>query len=274
MVDLEFKYNSIIKELKSEKPFNPEIAIILGSGLGDFANSLDLKKTIKSNSLPGYPPSTIVGHEGKIHFAEFKKKKLLLFQGRIHFYEGYSIYECVLPVFLAYTLGCKKIIITNAAGGININFKPGDLMLVSSINSINIKKELTDLMGLAAERGKTNFFNFPSQSLNKTIVQAALNEKISLKEGVYWYTKGPSYETRSEIKMIGKFNGDAVGMSTAHEATFASYLGMETSVISCITNYAAGIIDKKLSHSDVTETANLVKTKFGNLIKAALTLIE
>ncbi len=274
MVDLEFKYNPILKKLKEEKPFNPGIAIILGSGLGDFAESVDVKKTIITKSLPGYPPSTIEGHEGKIQFAEFEGKKLLLFQGRIHFYEGYSIYECVLPVLIAYSLGCKKIIITNAAGGININFKPGDLMLVTSTNSINIKKELAELIGLAGEKGKLNFHNFPSQSLNQTIIQAALNEKISLKEGVYWYTKGPSYETRSEIKMIGRFKGDAVGMSTSHEAVFASYLGMETSVISCITNYAAGITNKKLSHADVTETAKFVKNKFENLIKTSLSLID
>ena len=274
MVDLEFKYGSIINKLKDEKPFNPDMAIILGSGLGDFAHSIDLKKSIYTKSLPDFPRSTIEGHEGIIHFAEYSGKKLLLFQGRIHFYEGYSIYECVLPVFLAHSLRCKYIIITNAAGGININFKPGDLMLANSLISFNIKKELTNLIGLADYRVKTNMHNFPSRLLNKIIVQAALNQKISLMEGVYWYSKGPSYETKAEIKMINKFKADAVGMSTSHEAVFASCLGMETSVISCITNYAAGIINKKLSHSEVTETANLVKTKFENLLKSTISLIE
>ncbi len=123
--------------------------MVLGSGLGDFANSVNTNKTISTSSIPGYPASTVAGHEGKIHFAEFLGKKLLLFQGRIHFYEGYKFSECILPVFISHTLGCKKIILTNAAGGINKNFKPGDLMLALSFNGINIKKELTKLIGFA-----------------------------------------------------------------------------------------------------------------------------
>jgi purine-nucleoside phosphorylase len=273
LLDLNFKYKDFIKFFEENSPFKPEIAIILGSGLGDFAESVDTKKSFATSSIPGYPSSTIEGHAGKIHFAEYQKKKLLLFQGRIHLYEGYKIYECILPVFIASHTGCKKILLTNAAGSVNHNFHPGDLMLINSFNGINIKKELTDLIGLAGIEEKNRILDFPSSSFNKKIKAAALDEKIELKEGVYWYSKGPTYETPAEIKMTRISGGDAAGMSTVHEAVFSSYLGMETSAISCITNYGAGISKSKLSHKDVTETAELVKEKFERLIKKIITLI-
>ncbi len=271
MIDINFKYKDLLNSISKDKPFVPDLALILGSGLGDFARSVTLHKTISTSDLKGYPPSTIPGHEGKIHFAEFAGKKLLLFQGRIHFYEGYPISECILPAFISYKLGCKKMFLTNAAGGINSNFIPGDLMLAVSFNGINIKKELTELIGITSLKGNLNFFNFPSNSFNNLIKSAALEEKIILKEGVYWYTKGPSYETPAEIKMIKTFGGDAVGMSTVHEAVFSAYLGMETASVTCITNYAAGITDKKLNHTEVTETANMVKEKFERLVKRIIT---
>lgn len=274
MIDLNFKYKNLLRFLEEEKPFTPELAIILGSGLGDFAENVKTIKTIPTTSLPDYPPSTIEGHAGKIHFAEYEKKRLLLFQGRIHFYEGYSLSECVLPVFISFKAGCRKILLTNAAGGTNINFHPGDLMLASSVIGLNIKKELTHLIGLAGIEEKNRSLDLPSQEFNEIIKKAALEEKVELKEGVYSYNKGPSYETPAEIKMAQKFGIDAVGMSTVHEAVFASYLGMEVSVISCITNYGAGISSSKLSHSEVTETANLVKDKFERLVKRVVSLTK
>jgi purine-nucleoside phosphorylase len=273
MIDLNFKYKNLIDEIRKQAPFVPEFAIILGSGLGNFAERVDLIKTIPTSTLPDYPKSTIQGHEGKIHFAEFAGKKSLLFQGRIHLYEGYSIYQCILPVFISHKLNSPMIILTNAAGGINPSFKPGDLMLTTSFNGISLKKELTSLIGITSENGIRNFRSLPSPNLNKKIVEAAKKEKIELKEGVYWYTKGPSYETPAEIRYISKFGGDAVGMSTVHEAVYAGYIGMETASISCITNYAAGLTANKLSHDEVTETANLVKNKFENLIKRIIMTI-
>ncbi|MGE5401675.1 MAG: purine-nucleoside phosphorylase [Ignavibacteriales bacterium] len=274
MINLTQKYAALIQQLKSEAPFIPDVAIVLGSGLGDFANSVRTIKTISTSSLSGYPQSTVQGHEGKVHFAQYENKKLLLFQGRVHFYEGYRINECILPVFIPQQLGCRKIILTNAAGGINPMFNPGDLMLNTSFNAFNIKKELKSIIGLASPEAKDRFAAFPSPELNDCIRNAALEEKIYLREGVYWYTKGPSYETPAEIKMISRFGGDAVGMSTVHEAAYACYLGMETATVSCITNYAAGISPVKLSHNDVTETANMVKNTFERLIKRTVTLIN
>ncbi len=273
MIDLNFKYKNLIDEIKASAPFKPELMIILGSGLGNFAQSVDVIKTISTLSLPDYPKSTIQGHEGKIHFAEIAGKKTLLFQGRIHLYEGYSIYQCILPVFITYKLNCRRIILTNAAGGINRSFKPGDLMLTISFNGLMLKKELTSLIGIASEEGRKNFYNLPSLSLNSKIKAAAKTENIELKEGVYFYTKGPSYETPAEIRFISKFGGDSVGMSTVHEAIYAGYLGIETASISCITNFAAGLTDGKLSHTEVTETANLVQDKFERLIKKIIQIL-
>lgn len=267
MVDLFFKYKALLDFLKKEAPFASEISIILGSGLGDFADSFSLRKSILTSDIPGYPPSTIVGHKGKIHFAEYENKKVILFQGRVHFYEGYSINECILPIFISYKLGVKNLLLTNAAGGINKNFIPGDLMLANSLNGILIKKELTDLIGLTNQAGKNNFVNLPDPDFNNIIKKSAGAEKINLKEGVYWYTKGPTYETPAEIKYFAKYGADAVGMSTVHEAAYSSYLGMKTSAISCITNFAAGISTQKLSHSEVTKTADRVKDTFAKLVK-------
>ena len=157
MVDLNFKYKALLDFLKIQAPFKPDLSIILGSGLGDFAEQLKIIKSISTSDIPGYPASTVIGHKGKIHFAEFENKKIILFQGRIHFYEGYNINECILPVLISHKLGTKKLLLTNAAGGINKNFIPGDLMLASSLNGILIKKELTDLIGLTNQTGKNNF---------------------------------------------------------------------------------------------------------------------
>jgi purine-nucleoside phosphorylase len=273
MVDLNFKYKALLDFLKTEAPFTPDISIILGSGLGDFAEQLQIHKSISTSDIPGYPVSTVVGHKGKIHFAEYENKKLILFQGRVHFYEGYNINECILPVFISHRLGVKNMLLTNAAGGINKNFIPGDLMLATSLNGILIKKELTDLIGLTNQDGKNNFISLPDPEFNHSIKQSAEFEKINLKEGVYWFTKGPTYETPAEIRFFAKYGADAVGMSTVHEAVYSSYLGMKTAAISCITNLASGISDQKLSHSEVTETADKVKNIFARLVKAIIKMI-
>ena len=272
-IDLAFKYKDLINHLNKIISFTPHVAIVLGSGLGDFADSINVINSVSTKELPGYPPSTVEGHSGKIIFAESNNKKLLLFKGRIHFYEGYRISECILPAFIAFKLGCKKIIFTNAAGGINREFSPGDLMLANSFNGMSIKKELTDLIGIASGEMKNNLVNYESSLLNDLIRKAAEIENINLKEGCYWFSKGPSYETPAEINMMHKFSGDAVGMSTVHEIIFAIALGMEAVSISCITNYAAGISPNRLSHEEVTETANRVKDRFERLINRIISLV-
>ncbi len=272
MIDLEAKYSVLLDQISKDAPFEPETAIILGSGLGEFAQSLETLKSIETTSLNGYPKSTVEGHKGFIHFCKHKDKKLLLFQGRIHFYEGYKISECVLPVLIARHLGCKVLLLTNAAGGVNPDFEPGDLMLITSTNSVNIKKELTELIGLASLDQRNAFLSFPSPEINDIIRRASLDEKVFLKEGTYFYGKGPMYETPAEIKMAAKLGGDAVGMSTVHEAVFGAVLGMKVAGISCITNLAAGISPVKLDHQEVVETGRQVKDKFERLIKRVVEL--
>lgn len=273
MINMNAKYSEIFEAIKKEIPFEPEICIVLGSGLGDFAEKVETVKSIPTASLPNYPRSTVQGHQGYLHFSKYQNKKILIVQGRIHFYEGYSLSQCLLPVHIASKLNCKKIILTNAAGGVNINFRPGDLMLATSLNGSNIKKELTELMGLASMSQKNSFIDFPSKELNDIIVSAALEEKIALRQGVYWFTKGPSYETPAEINMVSKMGGDAVGMSTVHEAIYAASVGIKASAISCITNFAAGLSDQKLSHKEVMETADLVKKDFERLVKKSIELL-
>ncbi len=266
MIDLEFKYKELLEYIKNNSPFTTKMSVILGSGLGNFVSSVKLIKSISTTDIPQYPASTVQGHSGKIHFAEIENKKVLLFQGRIHFYEGYSIDECILPSLISKELGCEYLFITNAAGGINKNYKPGDLMLIDSVIGLNIKNELTKLIGLASFEMKNAFLNFPSNDFNKLIRQSAKQIKLKLQEGVYWYNKGPTYETSAEVKMAQKLGADTVGMSTIPEAVFANVLGLKVSAVSCITNYAAGISTKKLDHSEVTETASKVADDFAKLV--------
>ena len=266
MIDLNFKYKEAIANIQNESPFTPSTAIILGSGLGVFADSLNKIKTIYTIDLPGYPKSNVEGHKGQIHFSKVGNKNVLVFQGRVHFYEGYNLSDCVIPVLLSKKLGCKNIILTNAAGGVNRSFSPGDLMLNDSFNATNIKKELMALIGLSSVEARNNFLNCPSKELNRLIIKSAVEKNIQLKQGIYWYTKGPTYETPAEVEMIRKFGGDAVGMSTVFEAVYASTLNMEVAAISCITNMAAGILPQRLNHSEVTETAKKASEMFSSLL--------
>ena len=270
MIDLNFKYKDTIAFLKKESAFIPDIAIVLGSGLGNFADSTKKIKTIPTSEIPSYPSASVEGHKGLIHFSKIENKKLIIFQGRLHFYEGNHLSDCILPVLLAKKLGCNKIVLTNAAGGINKNLKPGDLMLADSFNAVNIKKELTELIGISSIEAKNNFFNCPSPRMNEVFKKAATEIGIQLHAGTYWYTKGPNYETPAEIEMIRSFGGDAAGMSTVHEAVFASSINMEVAIISCITNMASGILPQKLSHAEVTETAKKTAEKFAFLLKVAI----
>ena len=270
MIDLNFKYRDAITFLKKESPFTPDVAIVLGSGLGNFADSTNKVKTILTSDIPNYPSAGVEGHKGLIHFSKIGNNKLIIFQGRLHFYEGHHLSDCVLPVLLAKKLGCNKLVLTNAAGGINKNFAPGDLMLANSFNAANIKIELTKLIGISSIEAKNYFFNCPSPEMNDTFRKAAEETGIKLHTGTYWYTKGPNYETPAEIEMIRRFGGDAAGMSTVHEAVFASSINMEVAIVSCITNMASGILPQKLSHAEVTETAKNSSEKFAFLLKTAI----
>lgn len=269
---LENKFRPAIDFINNICPYETEIALILGSGLGDFADSLSPDVSIPTTDIPGYPASTVQGHSGKIHFLKFGGKKLLVFQGRIHYYEGYTLSQCLLPVELSFQTGARSIIITNAAGGINPNFYPGDLMLNTGFNSLFLKNELSSLLKAGSEMRRNTLIALNKMRLFSAVKQAAREVKFDLKEGVYFYTKGPNYETPAEIRFIRTTGGDAVGMSSVHEALYATHLGMDLALISCISNFAAGISPTKLNHQEVTDTANRVKTTFENLLKKTIEL--
>lgn len=273
MLQLNIKYREILQAVSLESPFVPDVSIVLGSGLGDFAASLKVVRSLSTEELPGFPASGVEGHRGRILFAEYMGKNLLIFQGRIHFYEGHQLDKCLLSVLISHHLGSKKILLTNAAGGINADLMPGDLMLNTGFNAMNIKKELTRVTGLADYERRQDFADFPDEQLAVCIRRSAEEAGIKLKEGVYWYCKGPSYETPAEIRMIRTLGGDAVGMSTVYEALYAAWLGMEVASVSCITNFAAGISPLRLSHDEVTVTANSVRNNFERLIKNTIQMI-
>lgn len=245
--------------------FKPEIGIVLGSGLGDLADTY-CEFAIPYDKIPGFAKSTVEGHKGQLVFAQINKRNVVMMQGRNHFYEGHSMQDVTYPIKVMKKLGVKTVIITNAAGAINKSFRPGDLMVIT--DHIN-------LMGTNPLIGPNDpdlGVRFPDMSevYNKNLIKivdaAGRFLKIDLKHGVYVATTGPSYETPAEIKMARFMGGDAAGMSTVPEAIVANYCGMKVIGISCISNFATGISSKKLSHEEVIETTEKVKAKFKELV--------
>ena len=245
--------------------FKPEIGIVLGSGLGDLADTY-CEFAIPYDKIPGFEKSTVEGHKGQLVFAQINKRNVVMMQGRNHFYEGHSMQDVTYPIKVMKKLGVKTVIITNAAGAINKSFRPGDLMVIT--DHIN-------LMGTNPLIGPNDpdlGVRFPDMSevYNKNLIKivdaAGRLLKIDLKHGVYVATTGPSYETPAEIKMARFMGGDAAGMSTVPEAIVANYCGMKVIGISCISNFATGISSKKLSHEEVIETTEKVKAKFKELV--------
>lgn len=272
MQNLQNLFEKPLQFINVKKPFDVDIALILGSGLGGFADALSPLLSINTCDIPGYPVSTVAGHSGKIHFVEAFNKKILVFQGRIHFYEGYTLAQCLLPVEISKLCNAKAMIITNAAGGINPHFSPGDLMLTSGFNSMLLRKEIAELFSPGSVERRNALVGLADSQMYNAIQRAGLEAGISLKEGVYFYTKGPNYETPAEIHFIRATGADAVGMSSVHEALYAIHHGIDVGLISCISNFAAGISGAKLYHGEVTETANRVKLVFEDLIKRAIAL--
>ncbi len=259
-MDLTLDY---IKEKTGE--YSPEIGIILGSGLGDFADSFE-SAAILYKDIPGFENSQVQGHKGRLVFGEINGKKTVMLQGRYHYYEGYSMQTITYPVKVLKKLGVKTLIITNAAGAVCESFIPGDLMFITDhINFMGINP----LMG---ENDTTLGERFPdmseiySKALLKTAENCAKKLNIKYQKGVYIASTGPSYETPAEIRMFKIIGAQAAGMSTVPEAITANYCGIKVLGISCITNYAAGVGNKPLNHQEVIDTANRVKDNFKNLL--------
>ncbi len=249
---------------------HPEIGIVLGSGLGSLATDFTDSISVTYSELKNFPISTVSGHSGQFVFTEAYGTPIVMMQGRVHYYEGYSMQDVVKPIRLMKMLGVKKIILTNSAGGINESFEPGDLMMITGHISSFVP---SPLIGKNEDNWGTRFPDMSdvySKALRETILQSAYEENIEIKKGVYLQTTGPQYETPEEIRMFKIFGADAVGMSTVCEAIAARHCGMEVCGISCITNKAAGISSSPLSHEEVKEAANKASLNFKKLIKRIL----
>ncbi len=251
----------------------PETAVVLGSGLGEFAENAENPVIIPYGDIPNFPIATVVGHSGQLIVGKVGGKPIFIMEGRFHRYEGYSMEDVTLYVRVFALLGVKNLILTNAAGGINPLFIPGDLMLICDHIALFCD---SPLFGKNDERFGIRFPSMSdaySRELRKLASKVAESEKIELKNGVYAYAKGPSYETPAEIRAFRAMGADACGMSTVAETTAAVHSGINVLGISCITNMAAGVIDKPLSHSEVIETGRLVKDKVKRLLTGIIEIL-
>ena len=255
--------------IKKYCQLSPTIAIILGSGLGDFADKLQNKVKIPTNRIPHYPHSTVPGHKGFLVFGNIGKVPVMAVQGRTHFYEGYDIRDVAYVVRIMAKLYMKLLIVTNAAGGVNRNFKPGDLMIIRDHINFMFRNPLKGAVGKGETRWPDMGDAYDTE-FSKIIEQTGIDLKIPLWQGTLFVSTGPTYETAAEVRMARSFGADAVSMSTVPEVLVARANNIRVVGISCITNYATGIGNKALSHHEVTEIANLVKDKFQKLIEEVI----
>ncbi len=260
------RINETVAEIVLRHPQRPILGLILGSGLGAYADTLEGRTVIPFQDLPHFPRSTVPGHSGNLVLGEAAGIPVAVLQGRVHFYEGYAMEEVVYPARVLGSLGIRRLIVTNAAGGINVGFQPGDLMLI---------RDHINLMGTNPLIGK-NFdelgVRFPDMSeaydggMLATALRIAGGLGIALRQGVYLGLTGPSYETPAEIRMFRTLGADAVGMSTIPEVIVANHMGIRVLGLSCITNMAAGILPRKLTHQEVIDTTERVKGKIISLL--------
>lgn len=270
-------YNKLMRCYKSVREkidFQPEIALILGSGLGEYAKKIQVEATLDYKEIEDFPISTVQGHAGRFIFGYVNEVPVVCMQGRVHYYEGYPMTDVVLPTRLMGLMGAKVLFLTNAAGGVNWGFSAGDLMLItdhiaSFVPSPLIGQNLDELGPRFPDMS-----NVYRKELQEIIRGTARKLGMKLQEGVYIQLTGPSYETPAEIRMCRTMGADAVGMSTAVEAIAANHMGMKVCGISCISNLAAGMLEQPLSHTEVQETADRVAAQFEKLVTAALAEIH
>ena len=260
------KLMSCLESIRAKVDFKPEVALILGSGLGDYANDIQIVDTISYNDIKGFPVSTVKGHKGQFVFGYVGKTPVVIMQGRVQYYEGYPMSDVVLPTRLMGLMGAKKLMLTNAAGGCNPDFKPGNLMMITDHITTAVP---SPLIGKNIEQLGTRFPDMSevySKRLRDVIRKSAADCGVEIQEGVYVQFTGPNYETPAEVRLGRLWGGDAIGMSTACEAMAARHMGMEVCGISCITNMCAGLSDTQLDHKEVQETADRVAADFKKLV--------
>ena len=257
--------------IRSQTPLRPAVGLVLGSGLGDYADTLENSVRIPYSQIPDFPVPTVPGHTGALILGQKCGQTVVVLQGRIHYYEGLSQQEITMPIRVLAALGVKTLVLTNACGGVNLQFSPGDLMLIS--DHINLSGA-NPLMGANLDAFGPRFPDMSdlyTARLRAKIKARAAQAGISLREGVYGMYSGPNYETPAEIRMYRVLGADVVGMSTVPEALVAGHSGMDVVGVSCVTNMAAGVLPVKLSHAEVVETAARVHDVFGSLIDLILT---
>ncbi|MCI7558145.1 MAG: purine-nucleoside phosphorylase [Lachnospiraceae bacterium] len=260
------KLLNCVDSVRKVTDFEPEVAIVLGSGLGDYANDIKVECEIDYKEIKGFPVSTVPGHAGKFIFGYVGDVKVVCMKGRVHYYEGYPISDVVLPTRLMRMLGAKILFLTNASGGINPSFTAGDFMMLTDHVSIWAPNPL---IGPNIDELGTRFPDMThvyDTGLRKIIEETAANEGIGLKQGIYAQLTGPSFESPAEIKLLHKLGVDAVGMSTVVEAIAANHMGMKICGISCVCNLAAGMTDNPLTHEEVQAAANEAAPKFKKLL--------
>ncbi|MCR5141906.1 MAG: purine-nucleoside phosphorylase [Ruminococcus sp.] len=271
MSEIYEKLEKAYKAVRARTDFVPEIALVLGSGLGAFADEkVDEVISIPYSEIEGFPTSTVPGHKGKFVFGTVGGVKVAVMQGRVHYYEGYPISDVVMPARLLSMLGARVLFLTNASGGINPDLAAGDFMLIRDHIASFVPNPL---IGQNIEQLGTRFpdmSNVYDNALCDVIKNSAKELGIELKEGIYAQLTGPSFETPAEIRMLGSLGVDAVGMSTAVEAIAARHCGMLVCGISCVSNQAAGISKTPLTHDEVQETANMAAPRFKALIAEAI----
>lgn len=265
---------SCYESIKDRVPFSPKVALILGSGLGDYADGIRIEATLDYHEIDGFPVSTVSGHKGRFVFGYVNQVPVVIMQGRVHYYEGYSMEDVVLPVRLMKMMGAEILFLTNAAGGVNFDYDAGDFMMITDQISSFVPSPLIgpniDELGLRF----SDMSEIYKKDLCGIIRDAAENCHIGLREGVYLQMTGPNFESVHEVKMCRILGADAVGMSTACEAIAANHMGMRVCGISCISNLACGMTDQPLSHEEVKETADRVAPLFKELITEAITRME
>ena len=243
-----------------------ETAIVLGSGLGDYAEEFEDLKEIKYRDIPHFPVSTAPGHAGKLISGSKAGKRVLIMSGRMHMYEGVKLEQIIFPIRVLRLMGVRNLILTNAAGGVNTSFRPGDLMLITDYINLTGKSPLTGPNESMFGPRFPDMSSVFSRELRMTALESAKEIGIELQQGVYCWMPGPCYETPAEIRMIRTLGADAVGMSTVPEAMAAVHAGINILGISCITNMAAGILDQPITHQEVLEVGKKVQTSFRALL--------
>jgi purine-nucleoside phosphorylase len=264
------KVAKCVEAIRAKTSFEPDVALVLGSGLGNYAENIKIEAEVSYSDIPGFPVSTVPGHAGKFIFGYVGDVKVVCMKGRIHFYEGYDIKDVVLPHRVMKMLGAKILFLTNASGGLGEGFGAGDLMLITDHVSMFAPNPL---IGENIDEFGPRFpdmSNVYKKDLQDVIRAVAKENGIDLKEGVYAQLTGPSFESPAEIRLLGKLGVSAVGMSTVNEAIAANHMGMRICGVSCISNLAAGLSDSPLSHEEVQEAADKAAPLFTKLVTESI----